>query len=91
MLYNKKFIYQSAEQANLQGIDRRKGRTKDRIESGLSCPSWDQEGEVFEILALSWSLTTNLRQHSDTSFYLIYATTYFEVLETLPGEKEERN
>ena len=44
-----------------------------------------------EILAISRSLTTKLRQRSDTSFSLISATTYFEVLETLPGEKEERN
>ena len=55
-------------------------RTKDRIESGLSCPSWDQEDEVCEILAISRSLTAKLRQRSDTSFPLISATTYFEVL-----------
>ena len=44
-----------------------------------------------EILALSRSLTTNLRQHLDTSFSLLSATTYLEVLQKLPGEKEERN
>ena len=49
------------------------------------------EDEVCEILALSRSLTTNLRQRSDTSFSLLSATTYFEVLQKLPGEKEERN
>ena len=53
--------------------------------------SWDQEDEMYEILALSRSLTTKLRQRSDTSFSLISATTYFEVLHKLPGEKEERN
>ena len=97
MFYNKKFIYRSAERADLQGnkfpvcCHLVKTEQKDRIESGLSCPGWDQEDEVCEILALSRSLTTNLRQHLDTSFSLLSATTYLEVLQKLPGEKEERN
>ena len=72
---HEKFSYRSAERADLQGnkfpvcCHLVETEQKDRIESGLSCPGWDQEDEVCDILALSRSLTTNLRQHSDTSFF----------------------
>ena len=56
-------MYRSAERADLQGnkfpvcCHLVKTEQKDRIESELSCPGWDQEDEVCEIPALSRSLT----------------------------------